>query len=191
MRHKLNNMKLKTLIFTFLLIAGFCLSGFSQIKIGYTNIELVLAYMPEARQVEQQLQTIEKKMGEQLQVKQNYAQAKLEDYAAKVKNNEYSPEARAAAEGELQKLDKEIQDFVKDSEDKLLTKREQLLVPVLEKLQKSIDDVAKEKGYTYILNQTTSAGVSTILYGPEEDNVTEAIMNKLGIQVPKSNEGPK
>ena len=69
-----------------------------------------------------------------------------------------------------------------------MQKREELLLPVLEKLQNKIDEVAKSNGFTYILNQTTSTGVSTILFGPEENDITEKLMTALGIQIPKGNE---
>ncbi|MBK6901432.1 MAG: OmpH family outer membrane protein [Saprospirales bacterium] len=52
-------------------------------------------------------------------------------------------------------------------------------------MQNAINEVARENGYTHVLNQTTSGGVSTILYGPPEDDLTEKIFNKLGMQIPK------
>ncbi len=43
--------------------------------------------------------------------------------------------------------------------------------------------VAKEGGYTYVLNQAVGAGIPSILYGKESDNLTEAIAKRLGIAV--------
>lgn len=168
-----------------LLTVGITNARSQEVKIGYTNIELVLAYMPEANTVESTLATYQKKLGEQLQVKENYASTRLQEYIDKKEKNLLSPAEEEAGQRELAKLDEEIQKFATESENKLLAKREELLNPVLEKLQKAIDEIAVEKGYIYILNQTTSAGVSTILYGPDEDDLTEAILNKLGIQIPK------
>ena len=179
-------MKFRTLIigfFALFLTASVMMA--QEVKIGYTNIELVLAYMPEARQMESTLQTYQKKLGEQLQTKEKYAMGKLEEYQTGIKNNTMSPEKKAAAEQELQKLDQEIQAFAQESEYNLLAKREELLQPIVEKLQKAIDETAESKGFTYILNQTTSAGVSTILFGPEENDITEDLMKKLGIEIPK------
>ncbi len=65
----------------------------------------------------------------------------------------------------------------------MLAKRQELLEPVLEKLQAAIDAVAAEQGYTYILNQSTGSGVSVLLHGPEEADITEALMKKLGIEL--------
>lgn len=51
--------------------------------------------------------------------------------------------------------------------------QQELIAPTLDKLQKAIDEISKTEGYTYVLNQSTSTGVSTILFGPESDNITE------------------
>lgn len=183
-------MKFRTLIigfFALFLTASITMA--QEVKIGYTNIELVLAYMPEARQMEKTLQTYQKKLAEQIQTKEKYAMDKLQDYQTKIEKNQLSPDAKAAAEKELQKLDQEIQQFAQESEYNLMAKREELLQPIVEKLQKAIDETAEAKGFTYILNQTTSAGVSTILYGPDENDITEDLMKKLGIKIPKENTG--
>lgn len=159
-------------------------SSFAQVKIGYTNIELILAYMPEAKTLETTLGTYQKKLAEKLKVKDDYAQAKLQEYMDLSEANRLSPTDKEAREKELMKLDEEIKKLAEDAEFDLMTKRSELLAPVLEKLQNAINTVAKENGYTYVLNQTTSAGVSTILYGPEEDDLTKKIMTKLNIQIP-------
>ena len=175
-----------TALMALLMVAGMGLAGQAQVKIGYTNIELILAYMPKAKQVDQQLGTYQKKLTEKIQTKEKYAQARLQEYLEKKEKGELTPDTDKAAQQELQKLDQEIQKDAADAEEKLLSKREELLLPVLEELQTAIDNVAKETGYTYVLNQTTSTGVSTILFGPEEDDLTEKIMLKLGVQIPKA-----
>lgn len=158
-----------------------------EVKIGYTNIELILAYMPEMKSVNQSLDTYQKKLGEQLAAKENYAQGKLQEFLTEKEKGTLTPDREEALQKELLQLDQDIQKAAADAEEKLLAKREQLLVPVLEKLQTNIDQVAKENGYDYILNQTTSSGVSTILFGPEEDDLTEKLMKRLGIQIQTAN----
>ncbi len=101
-----------------------CLPGQAdaQIKIGYTNIELVLAYMPEAKALEANLATHQKKLSEQLAAKQSYAQGKLEDYMAAADRG-MDPTTQAEAEKELQRLDQEIQAFTQEAEYNMARKR--------------------------------------------------------------------
>lgn len=178
-------MKIKIILGALAMLLCMSASSFGQVKIGYTNIELILAYMPEAKTVESSLGTYQKKLAEKLKAKDDYAQTKLQEYMELSEANRLSPTDKETREKELMKLDEEIKKLAEESEFDLLAKRQELLGPVLEKLQTAINTVAKENGYTYVLNQTTSAGVSTILYGPEEDDLTEKIMAKLNIPMPK------
>ena len=159
------------------------LSGIAQEKIGYTNVELVLLYMPETKAMDQQIQSFQTLLSEQLKVKDDYAVSKLNEYQEKASKNLLSETDRIAAEQELANLDTEIKTFAQESEYKIEAKRQELLTPILQKLEQAINDVAEENGYTFILNSTIN-GMSNVLYGPEKQDVTEAIMDKLGIKLP-------
>ncbi|MEY3442616.1 MAG: hypothetical protein RLZZ519_897 [Bacteroidota bacterium] len=160
--------------------------GYSQTvtKIGYTNVELILQYMPETKAIETELSKLEKAISSALEVKQKYYQQKLIEFMEyKQSGKPLSPENEKLATTELQKLESEIQKGVAEAENRLMKRRMDLLKPVQDKMQGAIDAVAKEGGYTYILNQAVGDGIPSILYGKESDNVTAAIAKKLGIAV--------
>jgi outer membrane protein len=180
MNHPTRSMTLAFALLATLAVAG--VAPADEIRIGYTNIEAVLTFMPEVRQMEQQIQTYQGQLTETLQAKQTYAQGKLEEYLMRQQLGDMSPDEEAQLTRELTALDAEIQAFAADAEAKLAFRREELLLPILERLQAAIDEVAAEGGFTYILNQSNSAGVSTLLHGPDEDDITAALLAKLGIQ---------
>ena len=181
-------MKLKTILMTALMVLSLAGSAIAQqnIKIGYANIEMILLYMPETKSMNQTLQTFRQKLGEDLQSRQQYAQTKLAEYQERMAAGGYAtPEAQQAAEDALVKLDQEIQQKASESDQKLMAKRNDLMAPIVEKIQKQIKTLAGEENYTYILNTVDGSGVSIILHGPEEDDVTEKLMKRLGIQLPE------
>jgi outer membrane protein len=179
-------MKLKMML---LAIVAVCVTSFSaqaQVKIGYTNLEVVLASMPEAKTMETALRTFEEKLAAKIKVKDDYVKQKYQEYLDKKERGAFlSTTEQEAAEKELLRLDEEVQKLAQDADYDIMAKRQALLEPVLAKLQTAIDAVAVEGGYTYILNQTTSAGVSTILYGPDEADITKALFGKLGLKYPE------
>lgn len=153
-------------------------------KIGYTNVELILQYMPETKTIEAELSKLEKAISDALEVKQKYYQQKLIEFMEyKQSGKPLSPEMEKAATAELQRLEAEVQRGIQEAENRLMKRRMDLLKPVQDKMQGAIDAVAKEGGYTYILNQAVGAGIPSILYGKESDNVTALIAKKLGIAV--------
>jgi outer membrane protein len=177
-------MKLKALfaICSFALMLGS--SAMAQVKIGYTNVEAVLANMPDSKLVEKQLETYQKKLSANLKIKDDYVKQKYQEYLDLRERGTMTPEEQQRREAELLKLDEEVQKLAADAEYDLMAKQQELMEPILEKLQNAINAVAKAQGFTYVLNQTTSAGVSTILYGPEENDITEAVFKQMGIPLP-------
>ena len=178
-------MNLKRYMFLFVISVLSFAAEAQEVKIGYTNIELILAYMPESKSMEQQLNSYQKQLADGLSAKQAYAEQQLQLYLEKEEKNQLSEAEKEKWQTDLLKLDTDISNYSKEAEKQLQMKREALLTPILTKLQNALDKVAEDNGYTYILNQTTSAGVSTILYGPDEDDVTKAVMTELNIPMPE------
>ena len=154
----------------------------AQTKIGYTNVELILVYMPETQAMEKQLKTMEEKLLEQLEIKQKYYQTKLAEFMQARESGNFTDEQLQIAAKELEKLQVEVQQGLEQAEQAIFKKRMQLLEPIQKKMQEKIDEVAKEKGYTYILNNAMGSGIPTILYGSEASDCTEEIAKKLGIE---------
>jgi len=185
-RVKQKIMNLKTIAIAALLgLSVFIAKAQDTVKIGYTNVEMILSYMPAAAGMQKEIGELQKKISGQMQIKESYAQQKLQEYMQKVQSKTITADEKSKMEDELQKLDQEIQKFAADSAKEVMQQREKLLTPILERLQNVIDSVAEADNYTYILNQTTSGGVSTILFGPTQNDATEVIMKSLGIEIPK------
>jgi outer membrane protein len=64
-----------------------------------------------------------------------------------------------------------------------------LLGPVQEKVGKAIEDVAKENGYSLVLNNQIQ-GLDVILYGDEKIDVSDLVLKKMGITPPPAAQTP-
>jgi outer membrane protein len=155
------------------------------LKLGYTNIDYVLSQTPDAKDIQNQL-TIQRTQTEN-ELKR--MQKELEDkYSAYEKGAaQMSDVIKKDRETELQSLQARIQEFSQTGQTSLQTKYQQLVNPVVQKIQKAIDAVAKENGYQYVFN--LDAGANTIpilLVAPEENNITELVLKKMGIDPAKA-----
>jgi len=151
-------------------------------KVGYVNMEAVLILMPEMKNVNKELQTYRQKLEEQLKIKSDYAGVKYQEFLEKQEAGA-SDEDLQAIQGELQKLQTEVQQYAQDSDQKFMMRRQDLMQPVIDKLQGELDAIADTEGYDIILNAVDGSGLSVILYGPEEHNLTPKVLEKLGIEV--------
>jgi len=172
-------------IFTlaFLVAAVVAKAQDSGLKIGYTNAEYILSNMPEAKQIESELQVHEQQLSAQLEAKSKDFQTKVQDYQRTAEN--MIPEVRADKEQELQNLQQSIQKFQQDAQTSLQRKQAELLQPAFDKIQKAIDEVAKANGYTHVLNSgQPEMGLNILLYAREEDNISNLVLKQLGIEPP-------
>ncbi|OGX90756.1 OmpH family outer membrane protein [Hymenobacter coccineus] len=147
------------------------------LKIGYTSVQYVLSQMPESKQIESSLKTYNEQLAAQMKSKYTEYQGKLDAYQKSA--NTMTDVVKADKEKELTGLQQSIQEFQRSAEQSLQQKQQSLLRPALDKLQKTIDDVATENGYTYVLN--SDGDTPTLLHGPKEGDISEIVLKKMGI----------
>jgi outer membrane protein len=177
-------MKRIVLIVTALVIGTIAANAQTKpLKIGYTNVDYVVSLMPESKAVESELKTYRDQLESQYNNKVKEFQEK---YAAYEKGAATMADiVRADKEKELQNMQAQIEEFQKNAEVSIQKKQAALLEPVLDKVQKTINAVAEENGFTYIFNSDAGYGTTPILlYGPEKDNVSDIVLKKLGITPP-------
>lgn len=155
------------------------------LKLGYTNIDYVLGLTPEAKEIQNQL-TIQRTQSEN-ELKRMTKE--LEDKYAVYQKGEaqMSDVIKKDRETELQGLQSRIQEFGRTAEQSLQAKYGQLVNPVVQKIQKAIDAVSAENGYTYVFNLDAGSGTTPILLvAPPQDNITDLVLRKMGIDPAKA-----
>ena len=155
-----------------------------ELKIGYTNAEYLLGLLPEAKQIEADLRAYETQLQNQLKAKYQDLQTKIGDYQANEAS--YNELIKADKQRELTSLQESLQQFQTDAEQSLVTKRNQLLQPAVEKIGTAIQAVAEENSYSMVLS-AGSPGFDVLLYASEKHDVSELVLQKLGIDPPSGN----
>jgi len=177
-------MKLKVTILALILSLGLLGPIHAQgLKIGYANIEAILLYMPETQTMNQNLQTFSTKLGQDLQTRQTYYQSLIQEYQQLAGETQEEATLKPKQD-KIMEVEKELQAKQQESQQKLMEKRQTLMEPIIEKMQGAIKALAAEEGYDMILNAVDGNGVSIVLHGPEEDDVTKKLMTKLGVSLP-------
>lgn len=147
-------------------------------KIGFADVDYIFSQMPEAKQIDTELKSTQQQLKNQIDTKSQEFQKKLADYQANL--NTMLDAVRQNTERELQQLQENLQKLQQDAQVTIQNKQSQLMEPVYQKVGKAIEDVAKENGYTFILNQQIG-GLDVILYGDENNDVSDLVLKKLGV----------
>lgn len=145
-------------------------------KFGYVNSQELLAAMPEITKAESDLKTFAKQYQDQLEAMEKEGQKKVQEYQAGEKT--MTDAVKTVKQGELQSLQQRIETLQQTAQEKVGKKKEEVYKPILEKADKAIKDVAKEKGYSYVFD----TGNGSILYANEGDNILPLVKTKLGIK---------
>ncbi|MGV3539528.1 MAG: OmpH family outer membrane protein [Rufibacter sp.] len=167
--------KLKSLLvaaFLLVSVASFAQTG--TVKIGYTNANYIISQLPESRQIESDLKAASSQFEKELQNKYKDYETKLKAY--QTAGPTMSDVIKADREKELMNLRQQIEEFQRNADASLQKKEQTALEPVMNKIQKAIDETAKENGFTHIFT------AEALLYGPEDgNNFTDLVLKKLGV----------
>jgi outer membrane protein len=160
---------------------GFVAQAQSDVKIGYTNVELLMDLMPEMEQISADIQDYQTQLQTSMQTKAQDFERRVQSYQQAAPT--MTEDARAERESELRRLQQEIQKSEQDAQVAYQRKLQELLEPVQQKVFNAINSVAAENNYTHVFSE--AAGNSPILlYTRDDDKFTEMVLAKLGIQIP-------
>ncbi|MCF0062634.1 OmpH family outer membrane protein [Dyadobacter chenwenxiniae] len=150
-------------------------------KVGYTNVDLVMARMPESKAMQNQLEITKTQLEKAIDESIKEFQGKADNYQKTA--SQMTDIIRADKEKELENLQTRIQEMRSKAQYSLQNKQQQLMAPIQTKVKAAIQEVGRENAYVYILNMDGGEGtVPFILFASaEENNVTNLILKKLGI----------
>lgn len=169
----------KYVIIAFVAFTGLCsVKASAQTKIAHINAQAVIEAMPETKKAQTEIEafaaTLEKD-SKALIDEYNRKMKAFDDELAKTPNmSEALKEVKAK---EIQEAQKRIQDFQQIAQEKIGQKQNELLKPVYDKARKAIEDVAKEKGYGYVLDSSQGS----LLVSPAGDDILAPVKTKLGV----------
>jgi len=168
-----NKMKIKKYTILTLALASFALAD---VKIGYVDSNEIMNNFDEVRQVQADLEKEQRRLESEFNelvfgldsLKQDYDRQRL--LMSDTRRNE--------KENEIANKEKSVQKFQLDKfgpEGEIYRIQNELLKPVLAKIDAAIQKVGSERGYDFILDAMSGA----LLYALDSHNLTEDVMDEL------------
>ena len=145
-------------------------------KIGYVALDQVVDQMPETKAAIANITAYNKQFIDQLTTMNNELQSKSQAYQAQ--RATMTDAVRGAKESELNDLNKRLQDYSNDAKQKVDAKRDELGKPIIDKARAAVAQVAKEKGYTYVVNSSQT----DLIVSPPGDDMMAEVKAKLGLK---------
>ena len=147
-------------------------------KFAYINSQAILGNLPEVKQANANIETFRNQLISLGQKKLEALQKKYKDLEQKQQRGELSPKQLEAESQKLKADEEKLNKFDQESQQRIMEKSEELLKPIRDKVQKVIDDVARENGYEFIFD----ASMGFILYADKSTDISDKVKIKLGIK---------
>lgn len=162
------------------LVTAFAYNANAQIKaykFGYVNSLELLEAIPQKKSADSELEKYIDNLEASLQKMGQEYQKKIQDFQKGMQDGSLTETDQEFKAREIQDLENRIQDFQESADEKIGKKRQSLYSPLVEKINKAIEEVSKEKGFTYVFD--SSAG--SILFAEESENIIGLLKAKMGL----------
>lgn len=163
-----------------LLVSGKAVQA--QFKMAYLYADSLFLVMPEKLTADSAVAKVAKIYQDRYEKKEAEYQSVSKDAQEMIdKNNGQQPAADPKFQflmKDAENLYKELQEIEQIAQTAINTKRQELYEPIIKKAKAAIAEVAKEKGYVYVLD----ASIGTVWYAPPQDNILIDVKKKLGIK---------
>jgi outer membrane protein len=166
--------KISTLIAVVMMIA-IAAPTFAQQKFGHIDSAALLELMPEKAKAEKDLEAFASPFNDELQKMATELESKMVEFESTQEG--MTKLVRETKVKEIQDMQTRIQQFQENAQQEIATKEQEVLGPIVEKARKAIDEVAQDKGYSYVFD--SSLGV--LLYMKDSDDIMAEVKVKLGI----------
>jgi outer membrane protein len=175
-------------IFCFGIIAGFFLVSLSNaqsgktgssLKIAYVNSATIIRELPEAQQVQKDLEANVKVWQDELEKMSKELQDGLDDYQKK--KDMMDPKAKEDKEKSLQQLQTRAREYQYQKfdtrEGEAVKMREQKFAPIQARILEAIEKTAKEDGFTYVFDKMENATI--LLFADPKFDLTYKVIDRL------------
>lgn len=159
------------------LVLMFGLQSLKAQNFAYVNTQEILQNLPEVKEANANIETFRNQLINLGQKKVETLRTKYAELEQKQAQGDISPKQLELEAQKLKEDEMKIAQFEQESQQRILEKSEELLKPIRDKVQKAIDDVAKENGYTYVFD----ASLGFILYADESTDASSKVKAKLGL----------
>ena len=151
-------------------------------KFAHVNYQELVYLVPEADSARAQMNSASQEAQETLQAMAQEFDPKYSQYEQKA--NEWTPAIRQSKERELSEIQSRIQDFQQSIQQELRQLENQLMSPIYQKVQETVNSLAKAGGYIYVFDSTS------LLYidAAQSTDLTPEARTTLGIPADKTME---
>lgn len=151
------------------------------LKFGHLTSQEVIMTMPEYTKAREEMETLNKKLSDELQRSQEEFQKKYTAFQQEMQGAEPLPANIAERrQKELQDIAQRNEQFQQDAYQTMEKTQQELMMPIYQKLDNAIKTVGQEEGVIYIFDLSRTA--IPYINESQSTDVTAKVKAKLGVK---------
>lgn len=143
-------------------------------NIAYVDYDGLISDLPDIMEADRQIQAINAEWEQRMEREFNEFQAKVQQYQNMAEEGLLSPREIQEKEQELEQERDKVMGLQNEMERDVRAKRNEILRPLIEKLDTAISQIAEEKGINYVLD--SSAG--DLLFFEEANDISREVRQR-------------
>ena len=151
--------------------------AYAQQLMGHINSQNIISIMPEAATAQLELQKELEDLQEKASMLSTEYETQLKEF--QINQQDMSDIDRNDKLKSLQSLEERINLFQQSAQQSISLKEAELFEPILKKIQAAIDEVSKDKGYSYVFDVGGNTG--NLVYKNDTHDITEHVKEKLNL----------
>jgi outer membrane protein len=155
-------------------------------KVAHINFQEIITLMPEYKTASTEYDLYQASLEDELRQIETDAMAENERYQAEMKKPAPNQTRLKILAQTLEMFQRDYQEKQQSIQDSLKLKMAELVAPIKTKIEEAVAEIAKEKGYTHVID----SGYGILIYADEAHSLDELVKAKLNIKdKPASNPG--
>ncbi len=167
---------LKNSFFAILFIVAFAFSATAQ-RIAYVDVKVILESIGEYQKAQDELDKVAATWRQE--IAQEYDNIKGQYNRYQAEQVLMSDDARRKKEDEIMEMEKKVRELQKDKfgpDGALFQRRKELVQPIQDRVYAAIEDYASDRGYDFIFDKSSSAGM---LFASPSYDKTNDVLDRL------------
>lgn len=162
------------------LIVLFPVLAFGQLKMGIMDPQTVLDALPEAEQLEQELQAYVQEREQAFQRRYMAWIEEVTEYSEQVEAGLLSDAERREIEERLAEGENELTALQNRIQNQIRQRQNDIFSPLMARVDRALSAISSEMGLDYVINQRSNTGDPFVYYASERaPNITDKIIEYL------------
>lgn len=150
-------------------------------RVGYANMAYIISQLPDVKAVETDLKSTQTQLRSQIETKSKELQQQYTDFNSNM--HTMADTARINKQRDLEQALANLEQMQQDAELTLQNKQKLYMAPIYLKVNRAIQDVARENGFAIILTDRVSS-YPFLLYQKQEMDISNLVLQKFGVTPP-------